>query len=161
MDRHAYFAKEEDEAVWFTNVDKYGDSFFRDLEAEELGKLLGSMADGVVGGRAKGKKCLREVVGLGQERLGRGLMFCEFKAYFEGEHAGVLRTFEFAGGEVADDLEDEGVTHVVVVAKGSERVDEIRRLCARRSKMPRLVTPEWVEACWEAGDWRDEEGFAP
>jgi DNA ligase-4 len=161
MDRHAYFAKEEDEVVWFTNVDKYGDSFFRDLEAEELGKLLGSMADGVVGGRAKGKKCLREVVGLGQERLGRGLMFCEFKAYFEGEHAGVLRTFEFAGGEVADDLEDEGVTHVVVVAKGSERVDEIRRLCARRSKMPRLVTPEWVEACWEAGDWRDEEGFAP
>jgi hypothetical protein len=49
----------------------------------------------------------------------------------------------------------------VVIAVGSGRVDEIRRLCSRRSKMPRLVTPRWVDACWEEGDWRDEESFTP
>jgi DNA ligase-4 len=87
-------------------------------------------------------------------------MFHDFKAYFEGEHADVVRTFEFAGGKVADSLDDPEVTHVVI-AKGNNRVEEIRRLCSRWSKMSRLVTPGWVDACWEAGDWRDEESFTP
>jgi DNA ligase-4 len=159
MERHAYFAREEDEAAWFGNVDKFGDSYFRDLETEELGKLLAGMSDDV-GGRAKADKCLKEVIGHGQDKLGRGLMFHDFKAYFEGEHADVVRTFEFAGGKVADSLDDPEVTHVVI-AKGNNRVEEIRRLCSRWSKMPRLVTPGWVDACWEAGDWRDEESFTP
>lgn len=159
LDRHAYSAREEDEAVWFANVDKYGDSYFRDLETEELGKLLAGMSNDT-GSRAKAKKALGEMIGHGQEKLGRGLMFNDFRAYVEGEQAGVVRTFEFAGGDVVDGLDDSEITHVVV-EKGSDRVDEIRRLCARRSKMPRLVTPAWVEACWKEGDWVDEEGFAP
>jgi DNA ligase-4 len=159
MERHAFFAREEDEAVWFANVDEFGDSYFRDLETEELGKLLADMSDDV-GGRVKADKCLKEVIGLGQDRLGRGLMFHDFKAYFEGELPDVMRTFEFAGGKVMDSLDNDEVTHVVI-AVGSGRVDEIRRLCSRRSKMPRLVTPRWVDACWEEGDWRDEESFTP
>jgi len=159
MDRHAYFAREEDEAVWFGNVDEFGDSYFRDLETEELGKLLASMSDDT-GSRVKGKKALGEMIGHGQEKLGRGMMFHDLKGYFEGENAGVQRTFEFAGGEVADDLDDKEITHVVV-EKGSGRIEDIRSQCARRSKMPRIVTPAWVEACWKEGDWLDEEGYAP
>ncbi|KAM0700476.1 hypothetical protein Q7P35_012197 [Cladosporium inversicolor] len=159
MERHAYFAREEDEAVWFANVDEFGDSYFRDLETEELGKLLASMSNDT-GSRAKGKKTLGEMIGHGQEKVGRGMMFHDLKTWFEGEHADVLRTFEFAGGEVADSLEDSAVTHVIV-GKGSDRVDDIRSLCARRSKMPRIVTPAWVEACWKEGDWLDEEAYAP
>lgn len=159
MDRHAYFAREEDEAVWFANVDKFGDSYFRDLETDELGKLLASISDDT-GNRAKGKKMLGEMVGHGQEKLGRGMMFHDLKAWFEGEHAGVQRTFEFGGGEAGDSLDDDEVTHVVV-EKGSDKIDHIRNLCARRSRMPRLVTPAWVEACWKEGDWLDEEAYAP
>ena len=159
MDRHAYFAREEDEAVWFGNVDEFGDSYFRDLETEELGKLLASMSDDT-GSRVKGKKALGEMIGHGQEKLGRGMMFHDLKGYFEGENAGVQRTFEFASGEVADDLDDKEITHVVV-EKGSGRIEDIRSQCARRSKMPRIVTPAWVEACWKEGDWLDEEGYAP
>jgi DNA ligase-4 len=158
-ERHAYFAREEDEAVWFGNVDEFGDSYFRDLETEELGKLLASMSDDT-GNRAKARKALGEMIGHGQEKLGRGMMFHDLKAYFEGECAGVQRTFEFAGGEVASRLDDEEVTHVIV-EKGSQRIDDIRSLCARRSKMPRIVTPAWVEACWKEGDWLDEEEYAP
>lgn len=158
MDRHAYFAREEDEAVWYQNVDKFGDSYFRDLETEELGKLFANMPDDV-GSRAKVSKTMDDMIGHGQDKLGRGLMFRGFKAYFESEDPGALRTFEFAGGEVADTLDDLEVTHVIT-AKGSHKADEIRRSCATRSQMPRLVTSEWVDACWEAGDWRDEEGFA-
>lgn len=159
MDRHAYFAREEDEAVWFQNVDKHGDSFFRDLETEELGKLLASMPDDV-GSDSKAKKTMDDMIGHGQDKLGRGLMFHGLRAYFDGDNAGALRIFGFAGGEVADNLEDLEVTHVII-EKGSHRADEIRRSCGTRSQMPRLVTSEWVDACWEAGDWRDEEGFAP
>lgn len=159
MDRHAYFAREEDDAVWFANVDKYGDSYFRDLQTEELGKLFASMSDDV-SGRAKANKTLKEIIGHGQDKLGRGMMFHDFKAYFEGDLAGTMRTFEFAGGEVTGNLDDSEVTHIVI-AKGNDRVDEIRNMCAMRSKMPRLVTAEWVEACWKEGDWRDEEGFVP
>lgn len=121
--------------------------------------MLASMSDDT-GSRAKAKKALGEMIGHGQEKLGRGMMFHDLKAYFEGEYAGVQRTFEFAGGEVVDSLEDPEVTHVIV-GEGNGRVDEIRNLCARRSKMPRIVTPAWVEACWKEGDWLDEEGYAP
>ena len=159
MDRHAYYAREEDEAVWLANVDEFGDSYFRDLEAEELGKLLASMPNDT-GSRAKARQALGEIFGHGQEKLGRGIMFHELKGYFEGDHAGIQRTFEFAGGEVADSLDDSEVTHVIV-ERGSDGVDDIRRLCARRSKMPRIVTPAWVEACWKEGDWLDEEAYAP
>ena len=82
------------------------------------------------------------------------------KGYFEGEHAGIRRTFEFAGGEVAAGLDDSEITHVIV-EKGSDKIDDIRKLCARRSKMPRIVTLAWVEACWKEGDWLDEEAYAP
>jgi hypothetical protein len=57
-------------------------------------------------------------------------------------------------------FEDSDVTHVVL-AKGSERADELRAFCARRRKMPRMVTPEWIDICWNEGDRMDEEGYAP
>jgi DNA ligase-4 len=159
MDRHAYFAREGDEAVWFANVDEYGDSYSRDLGTEELGKLLASMSD-EIGSRAKAEKALGEMIGHGHEKLGRGFMFHDLKAYFEGEHAGIQRTFLFAGGAVVGSLNDSEITHVIV-EKGSGKAEDIRRECAKRSKMSRLVTPAWIEACWKEDGWVDEEAFAP
>jgi hypothetical protein len=113
-----------------------------------------------IGSRAKAEKALGEMIGHGHEKLGRGFMFHDLKAYFEGEHAGIQRTFLFAGGVVVGSLNDSEITHGIV-EKGSGKAEDIRRECAKRSKMPRLVTPAWVEACWKEDGWVDEEAFAP
>lgn len=159
MDRHAYYATEEDEAKWFKSFDQHGDSYFRDLGTDELKKLLDNMPDNV-GSEAKAREALDELIGNGQDKLGRGLMFYGLTAYFETEDAAALRTFEFAGGKVADSVDGDDVTHVVM-AGGSDRIDEIRRSLSRKSRMPRLVTPEWIGECWKEEDRVDEEAYAP
>ncbi|KAM0722347.1 hypothetical protein Q7P37_001788 [Cladosporium fusiforme] len=159
MKRHAYFAKQEDEERWEQNVDEHGDSYYRDLEVDELEALLASMPEDA-GTASKADKVLDEIIGNGQERLGRGMMFYGLKAYFEGEDTGSSRKFEFAGGEVADSLQSEGITHVVI-PKSSGKTDEIRAAVSRRRRMPHIVTPDWILACWAEGDRRDEEGYGP
>ena len=160
MERHAFFASEADEREWSGNLDKFGDSYSRDLETAELETLLAGMPDNV-GKASSGEKLLEEIVGNGHEKVGRGFMFDGLTAYFDGDHTEASpRFFEFAGGKVAGCLEDSDVTHVVV-AKRSDRANELRALCARHRKMPRMVTPEWIDVCWKEGDRMDEEGYAP
>lgn len=68
----------------------------------------------------------------------------------------------FAGGVVAEGLEEEGVTQVVVApGTGGERVREVRERVARRRglKVPRVVGVEWVEESWREGTVLDEERF--
>lgn len=161
MDRHAYHATPEDEEEWDKNVDEFGDSYLRDATTGELISLIYGMPDSA-SEEVNAREVLGEMIGHGQEKLGRGLMFYGLTAYFETEDAAALRTFEFAGGQVADDPEGADVTHVVVVTGGeSARVDELRRLFAQRSRMPRLVKSEWIEACWKEEDRLDEEAYAP
>jgi hypothetical protein len=101
------------------------------------------------------------MLGDGHEKVGRGFMFDGLTAYFDGSNTEASqRFFEFAGGKVSDSLEDSDVTHVVV-AKGSERTDKLRAMCAMRRKMPRMVTTEWIDACWKERDRMDEEDYAP
>jgi DNA ligase-4 len=160
LERHAFFAKQSDELEWSANLDKFGDSYSRDLETAELEVLLASMPDNA-GKSSAGRKVLDEMVGDGHEKVGRGFMFDGLTAYFDGSNTEASqRFFEFAGGKVSDSLEDSDVTHVVV-AKGSERIDKLRAMCARRHKMPRMVTTEWIDACWKEGDRMDEEDYAP
>jgi DNA ligase-4 len=160
IERHAFFAKESDELEWSGNLDKFGDSYSRDLETTELEALLASILD-TASKKSQARKVLDEMLGDGHEKVGRGFIFDGLIAYFDGDRTEASqRFFEFAGGKVADSLEDTDVTHVVV-AKGSERVDELRALCARRRKMPRMVTPEWIHVCWKQSDRMDEEGYAP
>lgn len=158
MERHVYFAIEEDEQRWTPSVDKHGDSYYRDMGLDELSALLSKMPDNA-GSASKADKVLDEIIGDGHEKLGRGLMFYGLKAYFEGEDAGAQRTFEFAGGEIADSLQSEGITHVVL-PEASDKADEIRAAVSRRRRMPHLVTSAWIEACWAEGDRLDEEGYS-
>jgi DNA ligase-4 len=160
MERHAFFAKENDELEWSGNLDEFGDSYSRDLETAELEALLASMPDNA-GKSSAGRKLLDEMVGDGHEKAGRGFMFDGLTAYFDGgQIEASQRFFEFAGGNVSDSLEDSHVTHVVV-AEESQRIDKLRAMCARRHKMPRMVTTEWIDACWKEGDRMDEEDYAP
>ena len=163
MDRHAFFATESDELEWIGNLDKFGDSYSRDLETAELEALFAGMPDDA-GKASQARKLLDDMVGDGQEKLGRGLMFSGLTVWFaegmEIEDAS-RRLFEFAGGNLLDGrAEAPNVTHVIVT-KEHERLDEIRVLCTRLGKMPRIVTPEWIDACWKEGDRVDEEGYAP
>jgi DNA ligase-4 len=160
MERHAFFAKESDELEWSGNLDKFGDSYSRDLETTELEVLLASMPDNA-GKASAARKLLDEMIGDGHEKVGRGFMFNGLTAYFDGDKpVASRRFFEFAGGIVTGSLEDSDITHVVV-AKGSKRADELGALCASRRKMPRMVTPQWIDICWMEGDRMDEEGYAP
>ena len=160
MDRHAFFAKNSDELEWSGNLDKFGDSYSRDLKTAELKALLSSMPDNA-GNKSQARKLSSEMLGDGHEKLGRGFMFDGLTACFDGDESEAPhRFFEFASGKVTDSLEDPDVTHVVV-SKESPRIDDIRALCARSRKMPRLVTAEWIKSSWKEGDRMDEEKYAP
>lgn len=158
LDRHAYFAKDEDAERWATHVDGHGDSYFRDLETHELASLFAKM-DADSASSVGVRKVLDEMIGLGQEKLGRGFIFYGLKAYFEDLDEAARRTFVFAGGELTDDFEDPKVTHVFV-AKENQGIDRLKRSCASRPKMPHLVMLGWIADCWKEGDRCDEQAFA-
>lgn len=161
LERHAYFAKDDDAERWEGSVDTFGDSYARDLQTDELAALFeGMQADS--GRSTKARKVLDETIGLGQETLGRGFMFHGLKGYFEDGDEAATRAWIFAGGEVAERFEVSDVTHVIITkGKGKQNLEDIRKSCASRAKMPHLVTPEWITACWKEADRRDEEPFTP
>jgi DNA ligase-4 len=75
---------------------------------------------------------------------------------------------KFGSGEVADGVEDEKITHVVVVGgeqdtAASEKVlaADVRYRVSSRRAVPRIVSSRWVEDCWKEGTLVDEEAYAP
>lgn len=154
--RHVLFSKEEDEDSFRDNIDEYGDSFARDVDMEELEKLLADMP--------KFEDVDYEADEIMDELFdddvldGPGCMFRGLRMCVAGEGAileAAKRIILFAGARLARSLEDDKITHVVV--SGEEPARELRIQTASRRRPPRIVTTEWVMRSLREGTRLDEE----
>jgi DNA ligase-4 len=154
--RHVLFSTEEDEDSFRSNTDEYGDSFARDVDMEELEKLLTDMPkfedDDYDADEIMDELFDDDVLD------GPGCMFRGLRMYVAGEGAileAAKRIILFAGARLTSSLEDEKITHVVV--SGEESARELRIQTASRRRPPRIVTTEWVMRSLREGTRLDEE----
>lgn len=72
-------------------------------------------------------------------------------------------TARFASAGSASSLKDSSITHVVIDtnALSSADISSLRKSLADKSgtKIPHLVSVDWVEECWKNGTLLDEERF--
>ncbi|KAK4442260.1 hypothetical protein QBC34DRAFT_419008, partial [Podospora aff. communis PSN243] len=170
---HMFYATEATQRVVETNTDCYGDSYARSMvNVKELEVIIKDM-DAPQGDEFDAGLFLTQLEdhGHGLDVL-KGFMFRRCTVYFAlGEgvspvHAVKLGNYiKFGRGLVTEDLYDDEVTHVVVVAKDvkqrREMAANLRFEISRRNKPPRVVTDKWLEVCWEEGTLVDEEAYAP
>lgn len=151
------------------NVDAYGDSYTRDVSVEELKKRFDDMIH-PKNSTFSATSFLSELEarghGLGemQGSMFRGLVawFTPVKSPHIFLELAKLR-FTFAAGQVAGGLEDDRLTHIVVVDEDPVMVKELRKEIARlgtRKRLPRIVSSAWLEESWKEGTVLDEESFA-
>ncbi|KAI0004856.1 ATP-dependent DNA ligase [Xylariaceae sp. FL0662B] len=159
------------------NVDRFGDSYARDLGPGELTRLFADMPRrerlGVDDASFDKQEFLDQLaehdhdVGTPKCFLFRGTRV-HFAASddFPAILCLKLRNWvRYGGGLVKDDLEDASVTQVVVLgnddATERERAAEVRAVISARSPVPRVVTGAWVEDCWKNNTIVDEERYEP
>lgn len=175
---HLFIATEDMQKDAKQNTDKFGDSYFRNVEVDELQSIFDNMR------KDNGDS---DVVDFDTEAFydqleanghdlphSRGHVFRKCRLYVapcEGVHELTLTRLRtwigFGNGTVADDLDDE-VTHVIIVSRGNEEAEQnvvanIRKRISRRKKLkiPRLVTEQWLEACWQEETRVSEEDYVP
>ena len=182
--RQVKFVAETDQEAVGASVDEHGDAFARDVaDVDEMRELLAGIGDMDVKDTG-GEAMLRELEERGQE-LGelKGWMFKGCRVWcddgrtsFEDgamdvdgttEHFDVAmesaaRIVRFAAGSVANILEDDTVTHVIVPVNAPlGRTKKLRHALKSRRTLPRTVTAAWVSESWKEGTRLDEERFAP
>ncbi|KAK4186842.1 hypothetical protein QBC35DRAFT_515923 [Podospora australis] len=148
---HILHATEEMAKEAEKQTDQFGDSYARDVDVEELRKILDAMGEEDRDEDFSAEQFLDQLEKRGHGELEqlRGFMF---------------RRCRFGNGEVVDDLESgKKVTHVVVLGEDkSERKEtaaEVRYQISSRRQVPRVVTAKWVKDCWESGTLVDEEDY--
>jgi DNA ligase-4 len=174
---HLFYATEDMARAVEENTDQYGDSYARDVGVDELREILDKMdmSDGEGGSFDAGKFLDQlEEHGNDLEAL-KSFMFRRCRVYFAlgegvpGTTALKLKNYvRFGNGEVVDDIDDNKITHVVVVGgkedtAASERVvaADVRYKVSSRRAVPRIVSAKWVNDCWKEGTVVDEEEYAP
>jgi DNA ligase 4 len=175
---HMFFTKAEDEEHVKKNVDEFGDSYARDVDVDELRRILENM--GILSEDGFDVPQFLEDLHNHDHDMSevRGWLFRGVRAFVDSSHdwpeekasshmsASDLRMrlasnlIRFAGGKVVADLEDEGVTHVVVDAS-SPKLHLLRKEISERRRLPRMVTAEWVEESWNERTLLDEERYTP
>ncbi|KAK4154214.1 ATP dependent DNA ligase domain-containing protein [Chaetomidium leptoderma] len=174
---HLFYATEGMIKVAEENTDQYGDSYARDVGVDELREILDRMdmpeSENDEFDAAKFLDQLEEH-GNGLEGL-KSFMFRRCRVHFAlGE--GVPETMalklgnfvRFGNGEVVESIDDEKITHVVVLGgredtAASEKVvaADVRYKVSLRTALPRIVSAKWVEDCWKEDTLVDEEEYAP
>jgi len=180
MDRHMYFVPADKKDRYMDTVDEFGDSYARDTTVEELRTLMTKM--GHLDATASTVRKAHDLIDAESQNDVPGWMFSGTTIYFYPSSDGddvphhdhyqnntanqfmllqrVRTTAEFAGATIATDLTDKAITHVVVVS--GPALAPLRQTIAQRSnKVPRLVTPAWIQESWTEGTRLDEERFAP
>ncbi|KAH0330901.1 ATP-dependent DNA ligase, partial [Aureobasidium melanogenum] len=154
--RHVLFSKEEDEDSFKSNIDEYGDSFARDVDTEELEKLLSGMPD-FKDEDYNADEIMDEL--FDDDVLeGPGCMFRGLRMYVAGDDASLeaaKRVILFAGARLTDSLKDEEITHVI--ASDEKQAREMRIQTANRRYPPRVVTVQWIMKSLKEGTRLDEE----
>ncbi|KAK4225568.1 hypothetical protein QBC38DRAFT_482684 [Podospora fimiseda] len=165
---HLFCGSEEMQRLAGENVDEYGDSYVRDVKVDELKQILDGM-EMEEEDEFDAEEFLDQLEDRGKGLMA-GFMFRKCKVYFtlagdddvsETEVVKLGNKIRFGNGEVVEDLEDKGLTHVVVVGKDQEVVADVRYQVSLRRNPPRIVTAKWVEDCWKEETMIDEEDYAP
>jgi DNA ligase-4 len=153
------------------NVDPYGDSYMRDVTVEELKERFDDMIhpkNSTFSTTSFLSELEERGKGLGELR---GSMFRGLIAWFSPIHPEKPDTkldiaklrFTFAGGIVTPRMEDDSLTHILVVDEDVALVRVLREKIAglgTRRRLPRIVMYAWLEESWKEGTVLDEEGFA-
>ncbi|KAH8803174.1 DNA ligase I [Xylogone sp. PMI_703] len=169
---HMFHTTEESRGEIEGNVDEYGDSYTRDVDAAELKKIFDSMN---LIKKQKTKKSyshrdfLAEMAEHGDETLVgmegwlfRGLHFFIPESSSEVQAQIIQDTIRFQGGEISSQLDDRTATHVILMdEKNTQSAKDIRsELSQLKGKIPRLVSRKWVEDCIKEKTLVDEEPYA-
>ncbi|KAI5860613.1 ATP-dependent DNA ligase [Durotheca rogersii] len=178
-----------------TSTDEFGDSYARMVDVPELRQLLATMASTRLQGSSSSKPeraaaaatFLEQLTARGHDVSAQlhGHVFRGTRVYFAGParspapdgapppppppHLRLQNWVRYGGGEIAEDLDDRRVTHIVVLADdGADdgagvmaRAAEVRAVISTRTPVPRVVSRQWVEDCWENRTLVDEERYAP
>ncbi|KAF2758851.1 ATP-dependent DNA ligase [Pseudovirgaria hyperparasitica] len=179
---HLLFGIEEDQLSADNNIDKYGDSYARDLTPDGLKELFRVMP------KMEEEDDDDEVMDVddaeGDEIDMGGLPGCVFRGvvvYFDNGSSDTVMEDEdvcstgkedklsmflatnivrFGSGRTCGDLDDCNITHVVI-GKDRSRLKDIRSQISHKTKVPRMVTTEWIQECWTEKTLLDEERFTP
>jgi DNA ligase 4 len=156
------------------NVDQYGDSYARDIDLKELKNLLEDMPKNeLVDGPFNADQFLEQLEERGHN-LGRlkGHIFRGIRIYLAkpsslSSNAALKfdNWVQFGGGKITEELDDASLTHIVLLgnsddATGRELAAEIRAAISNRTPVPRVVTQQWLEECWEETTLLAEERYA-
>lgn len=165
------------------NTDQYGDSYFRDVDEDELRATFERMKEEKSTSAAAVwrdfdiEAFYSQLETQGHELpRSRGYVFrrcCVFFAPATGVSKltiARLRSFVgFGNGRAVEGLDhdEESVTHVVIVSRGNEVeaaevAARVRQQLSERAsiKIPRLVTEKWIEDCWKEETRVSEEEYA-
>ena len=168
--RHMLFTTPETAEVIAHNVDKYGDSYMRDVDAEELGAIFSKLQD-IPQIPEESRIALQNLVfGSVPVEMSSIWLFKGLKIFFDSttdlstsENVSLFHIAKvhaaFAGATTSDQIDDPELTHIVVTPVSD--VIGIRRSMSGRRKLPRLVTPAWVEESWKEKTLLDEDRYSP
>lgn len=181
--RHIFSTFDGSKQMPESNVDSFNDSFARDVTTEELRRVLDTMPakNELPLNQHETRKQMKEHDhGFGDLPgwLFEGLVFFletghQTLPHVKNQEHGqkklpalvsemdeAHRLARFAGARIADRIEDDSITHVVV-GKDTSRLASIRQALSRMSgPLPRTVTTAWVCDSWKEKTLLDEERYA-
>jgi len=166
--KHMYHMLDEMRQQVESNVDEYGDSYARDVSVEDLKKIMDDMIH-PKNYAFDANEFLAQL-----EEHGKGLgevpasMFRRCVVRFVSDEAApnvdlliAKSQFQFAGGRIVEDDEDQDVTHYVILGEDRDVVKSLRKQMSRRNgRVPRIVTLKWLLDSWDEKTVLDEESYA-
>ncbi|KAF2838289.1 ATP-dependent DNA ligase [Patellaria atrata CBS 101060] len=177
--RHTFSTIEKDAADVEASVDEYGDSYARDITAEELRTLLETMPTLEQSFDKSEFVEQVEANGLNAEEL-PAWMFRDVVVYLDKPWADANSVTDlpvqtkpldieleladqiitFCGGRVLGSLDDLSITHILV-GEDRSRISNMRKEVAKRatSRIPRIVPLDWVRDSWTEKTLLDESRY--
>lgn len=170
---HMFYATSDAKEAIAGNVDEYGDSYARDVTTDELKGTLENMIH-PKNSMFSPDDFWAQLQDHSHESFSDqpGSIFRGKVVRFVPENAEDSKLeldlriaryqFTFACGKVADDDEDESITHFVVVDEKAADVEGLRAMIGRstRTRFPRVVRLGWMQDSWKDKTLLDEERYA-
>ncbi|KAH7380321.1 DNA ligase 4 [Phaeosphaeria sp. MPI-PUGE-AT-0046c] len=160
--RHMFYLLGNDQLNYEENVDQNGDSYTRDIaDIDEMRTLIEMVERPAKRGRFDRQSFLQQLEDHGET-------FSHLKPYILSNTKIAFQANDdprwnlqiqqaknyvrFTGGQVTDDEDEEGITHIVVP-------DGQTASTAKIAGLARVVGIAWVQKCWDEGTMVDEERF--
>lgn len=171
---HLFHARDATCKAAEENTDKFGDSYARNLDIQELRQLLQDMPKKEHTDMPFHKEGFLRQLAKRNYELGqmRSHMFKGMVIYLAGiEAVPPLQAYQienqvrFGGGILVKDIDDHAITHLVVLSKDESgeiaTAADVRSAISSRRPVPRVVSGLWVSDCWKNRTVVDEERFVP